>query len=253
MFISLLKTMPTPGKDIRGFCRWIFFTLLGLSFVLYLFSYADQVTRLCDLATLILGIFTACVYLYRPFTRFWWVKVLTCALLGLLCFWAGTASREANKERLRQMYIQRLRAFAGTAYVWGGESHVGIDCSGLARVALIEAIALEGLREGNPRLLGPLLWKFWWRDMSAKDMLTGKYDYTIALQGDFSLLSPGDLAVNDNGMHVMIYLGDGRWIEADPGIGKVIIDAPITASKRAEFLNGRKLVRWWIFRDDGPA
>ena len=38
---------------------------------------------------------------------------------------------------------------------------------------------------------------------------------------DYANLSPGDLAVTDNGVHVMVYLGDGKWIQADPGIGAV--------------------------------
>lgn len=52
--------------------------------------------------------------------------------------------------------------------------------------------------------------------------------YTIALapsgrisQMDDRGLEPGDLAVTTNGRHVLAYLGDGYWIQADPGLGKV--------------------------------
>jgi len=43
--------------------------------------------------------------------------------------------------------------------------------------------------------------------------------------GEFSKLSnhatilPGDLAVTESGSHVLAYLGDETWIEAEPNVG----------------------------------
>ena len=36
-------------------------------------------------------------------------------------------------------------------------------------------------------------------------------------------IKPGDLAVTANGIHIMAYLGNKTWIEADPYEHKVII------------------------------
>jgi hypothetical protein len=35
-------------------------------------------------------------------------------------------------------------------------------------------------------------------------------------------LEPGDLAVTDLGLHILAYVGGGRWIQADPEIGSVV-------------------------------
>ena len=68
----------------------------------------------------------------------------------------------------------------------------------------------------------------WWFDASAKALGQGHRDYTVplGLQGtieemDYSELEPGDLAVTTNGVHVLAYAGDGKWVQADPGIGAV--------------------------------
>ncbi|MFO1522592.1 MAG: hypothetical protein U1G05_11240 [Kiritimatiellia bacterium] len=34
---------------------------------------------------------------------------------------------------------------------------------------------------------------------------------------DVSALLPGDLAFTRSGAHVLVYFGDGKWIQADPG------------------------------------
>lgn len=34
-------------------------------------------------------------------------------------------------------------------------------------------------------------------------------------------LVPGDLAVTTSGVHILAYAGEGKWIQADPGIGAV--------------------------------
>lgn len=40
---------------------------------------------------------------------------------------------------------------------------------------------------------------------------------------DSSLILPGDMAVTANGIHILAYIGENRWIEADPGVEKVIV------------------------------
>ena len=70
--------------------------------------------------------------------------------------------------------------------------------------------------------------ELWWYDCSARALKGGYRDWTRLLftadsvnDIDLAQLAPGDLAVTSNGVHVMVYLGMGEWIEADPGLGKV--------------------------------
>ena len=59
-------------------------------------------------------------------------------------------------------------------------------------------------------------------------------------------LLPGDLAVTSSGVHIMAYLGDQQWIEADPGVGRVITVASPT-NDNSWFNTSMKIVRWRIF------
>ncbi len=36
-------------------------------------------------------------------------------------------------------------------------------------------------------------------------------------------LLPGDLAITENGIHVLAYLGGDEWIQAEPNLGAVIV------------------------------
>ena len=56
------------------------------------------------------------------------------------------------------------------------------------------------------------------------------------------VLLPGDLAVVGNGAHVMAYLGDNQWIEADPGKRLVI---KLHVSDKNPWLDSKPLVVRW--------
>ena len=130
---------------------------------------------------------------------------------------------------LRGAYVARMTQLVGTKYVWGGESSRGIDCSGLPRKALRDALLGYGIRHMN----GVALREFarqWWYDASAKALGKGYRNYTVPLaphgtigKMDYASLRPGDLAVTTSGVHILAYLGEERWIQADPGIGQVAI------------------------------
>ena len=57
-------------------------------------------------------------------------------------------------------------------------------------------------------------------------------------------LRPGDLAVTTTGSHVLAYLADQRWIEADPDVARVhIVDLNTSPTAGQEVL----LVTWrWL-------
>ena len=112
--------------------------------------------------------------------------------------------------------------------MWGGENGLGIDCSGLVRRALVLALWQEGLWSFNPRLAREAI-VLWWHDASARELAgdyRGQTRFLFASSSimdlDSARLMPGDLAVTSDGVHVLAYLEGGQWIEADPGLGRVV-------------------------------
>ena len=167
------------------------------------------------------------------------VAALILPLLATIPFILPGGKIDANE--LRQDYVRRMAEFEGTKYFWGGESSRGIDCSGLPRRALRDALLAYGARHFNGRAFRGYL-EQWWFDASAKALGEGYREYTspVGITGtihemDYRDLAPGDLAVTTSGVHVLAYAGDGRWIQADPGFGAVVT------------LDGRTSDNGWFF------
>jgi hypothetical protein len=82
-------------------------------------------------------------------------------------------------------------------------------------------------------LVRQAIW-LWWHDFSANDLGDVRNGHAVPIAAAASVndlgyksIAPGDLAVTADGRHVMAYLGDRLWIEADPIVGRVvIIEAP---------------------------
>ena len=128
---------------------------------------------------------------------------------------------------LRRDYVERLGGFEGSTYSWGGESSVGIDCSGLMRRAYRDALLSYGIRRVNGVALRAWA-EQWWFDASARALRDGYRGYTVPtkIEGkiremDYGNLLLGDLAVTHGGAHILAYVGDDKWIQADPGISAV--------------------------------
>jgi cell wall-associated NlpC family hydrolase len=163
-------------------------------------------------------------------------------------------ARERDVEDLRRRYGVALRAYAGTAYVWGGEGRLGIDCSGLVRRALIDACLESAWTRRDPGALRQAI-GMWWHDQSAAAIGQGEAGTTVRLfrsgrvagLSEVQALKPGDLAVLGGGSHVMAYLGRSSWIEADPGEGKVVV---LVSGQPNSWLGmPAQLVRWRILSD----
>jgi hypothetical protein len=132
-----------------------------------------------------------------------------------------------HRDSLRGRYVANLRSYEGTRYVWGGEGGRGIDCSGLPRRAYRDALLAEGLCTLNGRLTRHWM-EQWWNDAGAKDMAAGADGRLVKLPGPDAArpedgLEAGDVAVVNGDTHVLVYLGGGTWMEADPDAGKVIV------------------------------
>jgi len=160
--------------------------------------------------------------------------------------------RRIDTQTLRADYLAALRRYEGVTYHWGGENRGGIDCSGLIRRGMIDAMVKRGLLTLDGGLVRRAI-VFWWYDCTAKSLgqhyngLTVYVLDTPSLNAlDHSQVLPGDLSVTQNGVHIMAYLGENVWIEADPGARKVIaVKAP---SEDNEWFHGpMKIVRWnWL-------
>ena len=161
-------------------------------------------------------------------------------------------ARHPDPALLRSAYVAGLRRYMGVPYSWGGESPKGIDCSGLIRRGIIDSLFLRGLETFDPGLVRQSVW-IWWHDCSAQDFGEGKGFTERLFQTpginnlDHSRIIPGDLAVTKNGIHILAYIGDNTWIEADPGVARVItVTAP--SKDNVWFQGPMNIVRWKILK-----
>ncbi|HLO89146.1 MAG TPA: NlpC/P60 family protein [Nostocaceae cyanobacterium] len=199
---------------------WSWFFLIILLF--YPISYG-----ILRLATVLLFLWL----LFGGLWLFWQYKIirftylLLTFIISLIMILPGNA---ADTNTLREYYVQEMQAFNGTKYVWGGENRVGIDCSGLVRQGLVNANLKYGFISLNPKLIREGF-SLWWFDTSAQALAQGYRDKTKVFMSansinelDHTKIQKGDIAVTQDGVHTLGYIGDNVWIEADPGVRKVI-------------------------------
>lgn len=239
--------------DTPGIIAAVFGSLLIASAIAVRTPVTTTGVRLLLVVTLGTGLLTGLAYLIKLFAPRPKSLYPALFLLALFLVWVVLGSKPPNTELLRQAYVKRLTRFVGVRYVLGGETDKGIDCSGLARVAMWQATLYEGVKAANPRMLGPRLWRFWFRDLSAGDIKDGKYGYTTVIGSapklagyDTSALVAGDIAVIQDGQHLLIYLGDNRWIDASPDLGRVVVTAATEDAARKWFDRPVTLVRWRV-------
>ena len=244
-----------PVTTFRKLCLWVFVGLLAACAVTVRVAIMTLLVCMLLFGTLLFGLFTGLVYLIKLSDMHPRALYPCLFFIALFVVWVVLADRPPHVEMLRSTYIKRLHKFEGVSYIRGGETTSGIDCSGLARSALWQAMIIEGGREFNPELLGLKFWKFWWRDLSADAIYRGDYGYTAAIGSaaklagyDTSDLQPGDMAVANAGIHVLIYVDKGEWIEASPDDKKVVINKAPANSKRRWFNVPVTFVRWKILQ-----
>ena len=190
----------------------------------------------------------------RFFMKKWkWYYAVIVGIVFLIGFLLPPLYSTRLNDFLRDGYVRELRNYVDTRYFWGGENRFGIDCSGLPRKAMRTAYWKTALKLKNADF--PFLaLENWWFDASAKALAEGYRDYVCPLNlagtvatAPEKALKPGDLAITDDGVHVMVYLGPVEWISADPGQGKVVIEHP-SESKNPWFVRPVHFYRWSIFR-----
>jgi hypothetical protein len=180
------------------------------------------------------------------------VMVVLAIIATLVVLLPGRSA--ASRQSLADSNTHALLYYEGTTYWWGGESRMGIDCSGLIRRGMIDATLREGLLKFDGELLraAPDLW---WHDTSASALGEGYRGYTVPVMTakslnelDHALVKPGDLAIAGGGSHILAYLGGSKWIQADPTANQVIVET--APSKNGWFKNAVRIVRWrWLARE----
>jgi len=177
---------------------------------------------------------------------FRWAPLVALGATGLFLLAPG---RDCDVDRLRSRYIASLQRYEGTRYVWGGENRFGIDCSGLVRRGLIDAHLWQGLGTVNPALVREAA-RLWWFDCSARALKDNYRGWTRLLFTAPALrdvaperLLPGDIAVASSGVHVLVYLGNGEWLQADSTPGKVVRGRP-SADSNKWFAVPVHVLRW---------
>ena len=129
------------------------------------------------------------------------------ALFALLLAACASAPVTDHPET-RQQIISAALGQLGRPYVYGGRDPSGFDCSGLVQYAYAEAGLVAPRDTRSQREAGTRI--------------------------DFDAAQPGDLLFyrfeNGGGLHVGLYLGDGRMIHA-PASGRQVslveVDAPV--------------------------
>lgn len=106
-------------------------------------------------------------------------------------------SLSTDEEELRKRIVGTALDYIGTQYRWGGKSHFGIDCSGLASMAYM----MNGYL--LPRDAGP------------------QQDYMKAIKREEA--KPGDLVFFPG--HVAVYIGEGRYVHSTGREGYTLINS----------------------------
>jgi hypothetical protein len=235
----------TLGKVLAG--AWL--AVLIVTVALAVWPVCDGLIRLA-IAVAVPALWLGAVLLLRKHRKIALVVLLLGVLVGVFLCLPG---RRPDVERLRTEYVRSLRAYAGAPYVWGGENRFGIDCSGLVRGALIKANTRLSVTTLNPGLAREAL-ALWWYDCSARALRDEYRGLTALLFKAKSInaiadpeLTPGDIAVTADGIHVLAYLGDGVWIEADPGHRKVI--EVRTPTRNRWFAKPVHVLRWFQLKE----
>ena len=231
---------------------WLFWLLALASFVgVALFPVSNDLTRTVGVLLLLI--------IWLGFAALLWRRRLLRILIVVLPIAFGVflglpVRSHVDPATLRQDVTTAVRRYKGVPYYWGGESFKGIDCSGLVRRGLVDSLFCRGFRSCDPGLVRYSLW-LWWHDCTAKDLGQEYRQMTVHILDtpsinalDDSRILPGDLAVTQEGVHVMEYLGDHMWIEADPSEGSVVA-AQAPTERILWFRLPFKIMRWTILCD----
>lgn len=82
--------------------------------------------------------------------------------------------------------MKSLKKYEGTKYLWGGETSLGIDCSGLVRRGLIDTYIRLGFLKFSPQYIRKGMY-LWFNDLSAEAMGNEHNNLTFRILSDQTL------------------------------------------------------------------
>ncbi|HEY0867942.1 MAG TPA: C40 family peptidase [Fimbriimonas sp.] len=135
-------------------------------------------------------------------------------------FYASAPKQKKTSSTAQENVIKTAKGFRGVRYRWGGTSRSGVDCSGFTT----QVFRAHGLR--LPRT-------------SVEQARVGK-----PVKGG---LQAGDLVFfrttrGSRISHVGIYIGNGKFIHASSGGGKVQVNSLREGYYRSRFVTARRVV-----------
>lgn len=148
------------------------------------------------------------------------LRIALLAGLALLLAACGSAPVVDNPG-IRQQIIQTALGQLGRPYVYGGRDPSGFDCSGLVQYAYGEAGVLAPRDTASQRDAGR---RIAFDDAQPGDLLFYRFE-------------------NSGGLHVGLYLGDGRMIHAPASGRQVSLVAVETPVWKRRYLETIRLLR----------
>jgi len=172
--------------------------------------------------------------------RYPWLRWTLLAVCGIAGFFLAMPGRQRfDRMELRQATVEALKRYDGVRYFRGGENRLGMDCAGLVRRGVIDALFIDGLRHANPVLVRRAL-ALWWQSGGLRELLGGAggkaerlYEVKTMAGMDDSRLHPGDFAIALNGAWAGSFLGNHTWLYASAEAGKVVQANPCAARSTA--------------------
>lgn len=237
------------GLSSRQLLVGLWIALIMALLFLWYFPVVSFTSRIALLTVAFLLIVESVILVWKRRALRWGFLAFCAIAMGFILLPSDPGKGQPN---LRALYSEALASYSGCPYVWGGEGRFGIDCSGLVRRGLEDAFVRHGFRTMNPYWIRQSV-SLWWHDTTAQMLGTGYGGRTREVTMcrklndlDHSILLPGDLAVSPSGIHVMVYLGNQTWIEADPAEGKVL-KFTIPNEKNGYGASPMRIMRWTIF------
>lgn len=200
-----------------------------LCIVLFIISFIYPVNvGLKRLAVIIFGVLSL-LSLFILIQKRKKLRIAYVSVLVIIAIIMMLNGKKISPDEMRSEYINVLKSYEGTRYVWGGEGRLGVDCSGLIRKALIDTNIKLGLENLSQQYIRRGIY-LWFNDFSAQAVRDGYKHLAIKVCdvenlriADYSKINQGDVAVTESGAHIIAYIGNRKWIEADPYEKKVIV------------------------------